>query len=69
MMVKMKGFMNGEPILVNTSQLVRAVGMKDHTGCVLSMADCSKIMVGHDMNELCEALGAFLDLTAEEAEG
>jgi hypothetical protein len=42
--------------------------MKEHAGCVITTQDCTKVMVGHTMDEVCEKLGYITDMTDQSKE-
>ena len=70
MFLKVTGFMHGDPIIINSRQVVRVTGMKENKGSILTMTDGAKMMVENPLDDIFAALGSqrgeTYDLTKTE---
>ena len=69
MIILMKNYMSGEPVLVNISQLIRATKMKEGDGSILAMTDGSRIAVAHSLAEIYQTISVLkwaTDMTRKE---
>ena len=55
-LIKVKGFMNGEDMLLNSDLIIRAVNMREQDGCVVTMTDGNKIFIQEDIDEILKAV-------------
>lgn len=56
MYLKMTGLVSGEPVIINTSGILRMSPTQEKNGTVIVMQDGNKILVSHNIEDICRHL-------------